>query len=413
MVQVPIHMPKDGRTLMLRMLRDAPAGVLVLFALAAFVPGYVGSGYSTRASSIEAHAGPGIYCVQNCNGAYESWYRHNQEAAGYSGHVLRLLVFGFPTAMTLAAILAMSFGWLPGVSIPQLVPTVLLLYCGSVATAGLATLSLAFSLSLIGFPLGLTFGLLAVVVYFYAPVFASAVLAGRDPSIRGESGRIFLVSLLSIPLGLVIGEVLHSLLPMFTPTYGIQVAMGAFFGASIARPRVSRPLPPVPARPVTSFRPTIEHLVLALGAQIAVSTITIFQRASRPIMPLDSGLDLLVPFILTQLPFLILICLLLTRPDRRAFTFLIATLAFGVVDTFFNPMVARSYRQIYLDHSIGLMWPIFCGLIYIITGVLAYMVIQKTDLRPKVWPAIFGTFGMFGYFIFIEQATPYLNSVWK
>jgi hypothetical protein len=282
-----------------------------------------------------------------------------------------------------------------------------------VATAGLATLSLAFSLSPIGFPLGLTLGLVAAAVYFYASVFASAVLAGRDPSIRGESGRIFLVSLLSIPLGLVIGAALHSLLPMFTLTYGIQIAMGAFFGASIAWPWVSRPLPPVLARSVTSVRPTIEHLVLALGAQIAVSAITLFQRASRSIMPLDSGLDLLVPFILTQLPFVILICLLLTRPDRRAFTFLVATLAFGVVQTFFNPIFALSYGQVYLDHPIGLMWPIFCGLIYIITGVLAYMVIQRTDLRPKVWPAIFGTVGMFGDFIFIERATPYLNSVWK
>jgi hypothetical protein len=69
------------------------------------------------ASSIEAHAGPGIYCVQNCDGAYESWYRHHQEAAGYSGRTLRLLVFGFPLAMTLATTLAMSFGWLPGISI--------------------------------------------------------------------------------------------------------------------------------------------------------------------------------------------------------------------------------------------------------------------------------------------------------
>jgi hypothetical protein len=109
----------------------------------------------------------------------------------------------------------------------------------------------------------------------------------------------------------------------------------------------------------------------------------------------------------------ILICLLLTQPGRRAFTFLTAMLAFGLIETFFNPTVVLSYRQIYLDHPIGLMWPAFSGLIYIIAGVLTYMVIQKTGLRPRLWAVALSTLGMFCYFIFIEQLTPHLNSFWQ
>jgi hypothetical protein len=88
-------------------------------------------------------------------------------------------------------------------------------------------------------------------------------------------------------------------------------------------------------------------------------------------------------------------------------------LAFGIVETFFDPMVVASYHQIYLDHPIGLMWPAFSGLIYIITGVLAYMVIQTTGLRPRLRSATLGTAGMFCYFFFIKQVTPHINSLWK
>jgi hypothetical protein len=109
----------------------------------------------------------------------------------------------------------------------------------------------------------------------------------------------------------------------------------------------------------------------------------------------------------------LLICLLLKQPGRRAYTFLTAMLACGIVETFLNPTVLLSYRQIYLDHPIGLIWPAFSGLIYIITGILAYMVIQKTGRRPKLWSAILGTVGMFCYFIFIKQVTSNLNSLWK
>ena len=407
----PLSSPKDRLTLALRTLRDLPARVPVLFAVAAFLTGYGGSAYAVWVSGLFANRGEGIYCVQNCSGAYEAWYSQNLEATKYASITPRIAILSFPVAMTLATIFAMSLGWLPNIRIRRLLPGLGLLYCGGVATAALAMLSFALSMS-ISFPLGLACGLLAAAAYFYSPVLARAVMTGRDLRIGGESGRVFFVLLLSFPLGVIVGAVLHGLFPTFILTYGIPVALGAFFGASLALPRVSPQLLPIPAAVLPTERRTIEHLVLALGAQIAVSTITLFQLASRPLLG-DSRPALVAPFILTQLPFILLICVLLKHPGRRAFTFLIAMLAFGIFETFFNPAVEISYRQIYLDHPIGLLWLAFSGLIYIITGVLAYMVIQKTGLRPKLWSVILGTVGMFCYVIFVQQVTPNLNGLWK
>jgi hypothetical protein len=405
---------RDKLVAALRTLRGAPARVPILFALAAFLVGYGCSAYAVRVSDLFAHRGEGIYCAQNCQGAYEAWYRHNQEAANHTDTLRRLVVLSFPVAMTLAAIFAMSLGWLPDLKISRLLPGLALIYFGSIVAALLAMLSFTFSLSVIVLPLGIVFGLLAASVYLYSLVWARAVLAGKDLSLRGsDSGSVFVVLWLSAPLGLIIGAALHQVFPTFIMSYGVHVALGAAFGASLVSLQVSPQPPPVRPRVLTTQRVAIERLALALGAQIAVSAITMFQRASRPLLPGDHTANFIAPFILTQLPFVILICLLLTQPGRRAFTFLTAMLAFGLIETFLNPTVVLSYRQIYLDHPIGLMWPAFSGLIYIIAGVLTYMVIQKTGLRPRLWAVALSTLGMFCYFIFIEQLTPHLNSFWQ
>jgi len=51
--------------------------------------------------------------------------------------------------------------------------------------------------------------------------------------------------------------------------------------------------------------------------------------------------------------------------------------------------------------------------IYMVTGVLAYMLIQKSKLKPKPWSAILGTAGMFSYFLLIREVTPHLYSLGK
>jgi hypothetical protein len=397
----------------------------VLFALAAFLVGYQCSTYGAQASALAAKASqdPGIYCGYGCDGAYETWYRHNLEANSSGDRALRFMEFSFPVAMTLATILATCLGWLPNIRIRTL-PALGLLYVGVFVTATMAVLSLSIFLSPLS-PLGFVLALLAIAVYLYSPVLVRAVMAGRDPSIRGEGGIVFLALLLSTPLGLIIGMALHRLFPAFNSIYGIEVALGAVFGASLTLPRISpqpptllaRVLPrprPIPARIILpTERRTVERLVFALGAQIAVSFITLFQHASRPLLPGESTSHFIAPLILTQLPLIVLIYFLLKQPDRRACTLLTAVLVFGVVETFLSPAVLLSYRQIYLDHPIGLMWPAFSGLIYIITGILAYMLIQKTALKPKLWSATLGTVGMFCYFRLIKQITPDLISLWR
>jgi hypothetical protein len=424
-VPSPFFPPKDKLTLALRQLRAVPVGVTVLFALAAFLVGYQCSTYDARASVLVAKASqdPGIYCGSNCDGEYEKWYRDNQAANIHGDSARRRMVLSFPVAMTLATILATCLGWLPNIRIRWLTGLGLL-YVGVFVTATMAMLSMSLFLSPL-FPLGFVLALLAIASYLYSPVLARAVMAGRDPSIRGESGLVFLALLLSTPLGVIIGIALHGVFPTFNSIYGIEVALGAVFGASLALPRISpQPptllarvlprLPPIPARIILpTERRTVERLVLALGAQIAVSGITLFQRASGSLLTDESASHFIAPLILAQLPLIILIYLLLKQPDRHVYTFLTAVLVFGVVETFLSPKALLSYRQIYLDHPIGLIWPAFSGLIYITAGILAYMLIQQTALRPKFWSAMLGIVAMFCYFRLIKQITPNLISLWR
>jgi hypothetical protein len=159
-------------------------------------------------------------------------------------------------------------------------------------------------------------------------------------------------------------------------------------------------------------RTTIDRLVLALGGQIAVSAITMFQLASRPSVPRNWTLMLLPPFILSQVPDAILIYVLLKRPGRRAFTFLIAMLAFPVLRTLSNPLILMSYRQIYMDHPVGLLWPVLSGLIFVVILVLSYKTIQQTGLWPKPASAILVTVATFFYFFLVREITPYLYRLW-
>ena len=139
-----------------------------------------------------------------------------------------------------------------------------------------------------------------------------------------------------------------------------------------------------PRRNSSPARNLIDRLVLAVIAQIAISTITLFQVATRPFVPHNWTLMLLGPFILFQLPDALLVYLLLKRPDRRTFTFLIAILAIPILDTLFNPMILVSYRQIYLNGSRGLLWLALSGLIYAAILILSYLAIRQTQFRPKL-----------------------------
>jgi hypothetical protein len=158
---------------------------------------------------------------------------------------------------------------------------------------------------------------------------------------------------------------------------------------------------------------TIDRLVLALGAQILVTTITVFQRASGPLVPHGWALMLVIPFVLVEIPDAILIYLLLKRPGRAAFTFLIAMLVFPVLQALFNPLVFIPYRQIFRNPSMGAFWLLLSGLIYIVTVVLAYLAIRQSGLRPRPAPVILATVATSFYFLLVTGITPYLYSLWN
>ena len=121
--------------------------------------------------------------------------------------------------------------------------------------------------------------------------------------------------------------------------------------------------------------------------------------------PVDSGASF-IPFLLAQLPFVILIWFLLKQPGQRALTFLTAALAVEIIDMLTNPRAQLSYRQIYDGHSIGLMWPALAALIYLATAALAWMVIKRSRIRLKPASVVLGACGLFFYFLLMRQFTP-------
>jgi hypothetical protein len=148
----------------------------------------------------------------------------------------------------------------------------------------------------------------------------------------------------------------------------------------------SAPLPSVSHRLSPRGRKTIDRLVLALGARIAISAVTLLQ---------------------------VLIYALLKRPGRRAFTFLVALLALPILQALLNPLLLFSYGQIYTRHPIGLLWPFFSGLIYVVILALAYRAIQQTGLWPTPSSVILATVATFFYFFFVAEITPHLYGLWR
>jgi hypothetical protein len=225
-----------------------------------------------------------------------------------------------------------------------------------------------------------------------------------------------------------------TLLAMIALVTGGVLIIGRLYTGIVRDPRSMRPQPPLavqrseapqprvepvrgpataaPLRNSSPARNVIDRLVLALIAQIAVGAITLFQVATRPFVPHNWSLMLLGPFILFQLPDVLLVYLLLKRPDRRAFTFLIAILAIPILDTLFNPMILVSYRQIYLNGSRGLLWLALSGLIYAAILILSYLAICRTGFRPKLSSVILTTVATFLYFFLVKEITPYLYRLW-
>lgn len=173
------------------------------------------------------------------------------------------------------------------------------------------------------------------------------------------------------------------------------------------RPGMPSPVPASRAAglPIISpaARRSVDHLVFALVAWCAVDVIRLLLFASR-----GFGLRGIPPFILSEAPDAILICVMLKRPGRRAFTFLIAILCHPILMILFNPLVRDSYHRSFIYDPMGFGLLVFSDVIFIVILVQAYKAIHQTGFRPRPSSAIFATVGMYFYFYAVAEITTYL-----
>lgn len=278
--------------------------------------------------------------------------------------------------------------------------------------------------------LGIIATVILVILACYWPLAIALVivmmggLTQRAMTFRPQAGGAFVGAILAVIVMVTVGVLIirklaagivsgaAGLRPLATASgVAANAVPSATLGTSLSSPTLPSARHHLPS---SDERKVIERLALALGARVAVSAITFFQVASRPLLPRNWISMMLPPFILSEVPYALLIYVLLRRPGRRAFTFLIAMLAIPILTTPFNPSIVSSYRQIYVNHPMGLVWVTLAGIIYVVILVLAYKAIQQTGFQPKLSPVIFTTVVTFFYYaFFIRGITPYLYRLWR
>ncbi|GEM_PF-4762046 len=171
------------------------------------------------------------------------------------------------------------------------------------------------------------------------------------------------------------------------------------------------PAPSVPLHLSPLGRKSIDRLVFALIAQIAVSAgAWIFGQLhywSRPhtFAPHNWTLVLLAPYVLYHVPYAILIYVLLKRPDRRAFAYSLAVPAVLILQSVFSLGVLGYY---YVRQPNGFLLFAVPWLIHIVIIVLAYQAIQQVGLHPPPSSLIVAAVVTFFYFSAIHVITPLL-----
>ena len=150
-------------------------------------------------------------------------------------------------------------------------------------------------------------------------------------------------------------------------------------------------------------RQALDRLVFAVGAQIGLSAITwVFNTLHFWRTPTFgahiSPLILLVPFVLYQIPYAILIYLLMKRLDRRTLTYAITIPAVQLLQSLFS-LTAVTYfmhqpRSLLL---LGLPW-----VLHIVVLLLAYQAIQQIGLHPEPASLIVTALMVLSYFLVIQ-----------
>ena len=188
------------------------------------------------------------------------------------------------------------------------------------------------------------------------------------------------------------------------------LAVGAPAGVLPPTQAIS-PAPSVPLHLSPLGRKSIDRLVFALIAQIAVSAgAWIFGQLhywSRPhtFAPHNWTLVLLAPYVLYHVPYAILTYVLLKRPDRRAFAYSLAVPAVLILQSVFSLGVLGYY---YVRQPNGFLLFAVPWLIHIVIIVLAYQAIQQVGLHPPPSSLIVAAVVTFFYFSAIHVITPLL-----
>jgi len=155
----------------------------------------------------------------------------------------------------------------------------------------------------------------------------------------------------------------------------------------------------------------VNRLVQALAAQIVVSAALwilnqlYFWTAPRSFAPHNWVLTFLAPYILHQIPYAILIYLLLKRPSRLAFTYAIAVPAVLLLQSLFGLSVISAY---YIHHPVGFVLLIIPWSLHIVILVMAYKAIQQVGIHPLPSSIIVAAIAAFFYFSLIQSVTTFL-----
>src|SRR5579864_6569543 len=188
------------------------------------------------------------------------------------------------------------------------------------------------------------------------------------------------------------------------------LAVGAPAGVLPPTQAIS-PAPSVPLHLSPLGRKSIDRLVFALIAQIAVSAVALnfgqLHYWSRPqtFAPHNWTLVLLSPYVLYHVPYAILIYVLPTRPDRRAFAYSLAVPAVLILQSVFSLGVVGYY---YVRQPNGFLLLAVPWLIHIVIIVLAYQTIQQVGLHPPPSSLIVAALVTFFYVSAIHVITPFL-----
>lgn len=183
-------------------------------------------------------------------------------------------------------------------------------------------------------------------------------------------------------------------------------------GSSPARRAI--PSPPVVSVPLHFShhgQTAINNLALALMAQIAFSAVTWFfdqlhlWTAPRALAPHNWTLILLAPFVLSHLPYAILIGYLLKKPDTRTFCYALVVPIITVVQALFSISVVTF---VYAQQPMAFLLLLIPWFIHIVIIVLAFKAVETTGLHPEQSSIMTAIAATVAYFFFIHILTPVL-----